>query len=107
MPPTRAAASVGEAIACEPVIAASVVRIATSSAIGLRREITSVAEAVCYLGFSTTKSLLLRYNISALMPNSKPGQGYDSGKLWVHAMAVAQVAEEIARRRAEPTRARR
>ena len=92
------AASVAEAIECEPVMAASVVRLANSTAMGLRREITSVSEAVAYLGFSTTKSLLLRFNMDALLPNSRPGQGYDSGKLWVHAMAVAQVAEEVARR---------
>lgn len=92
------AASVGQALECEPVMAAAVVRIANSTAMGLRREITSMSEAVAYLGFSTTKSLLLRFNIQGLLPSSKPGQGYDSGKLWVHAMAVAQVAEEVARR---------
>ena len=93
------AASVAEAIECEPVMAAGMIRIANSTAMGLRREITSVSDAVAYLGFSTTKSLLLKFNVSDLLPSSRPGQGYDSGKLWVHAMAVAQVAEEIARRR--------
>jgi putative nucleotidyltransferase with HDIG domain len=92
------AASVAEAIKCEPVMAASMVRLANSTAMGLRREITSVSDAVAYLGFSTTKSLLLRFNMAALLPDSRPGKGYDSGKLWVHGMAVAQVAEEVARR---------
>ncbi len=92
------AATVAEAIECEPVMAASVVRLANSSSIGLRREITSVSDAVAYLGFSTTKSLLLRFNMDSLLPSARPGLGYDSGKLWVHAMAVAQVAEEVARR---------
>jgi putative nucleotidyltransferase with HDIG domain len=96
--PDASAASVGEAIECEPVMAAGMVRIANSTAMGLRREITSVSEAVAYLGFSTTKSLLLKFNVDALLPSSRPGHGYDSGKLWVHAMAVAQVAEEVARR---------
>jgi putative nucleotidyltransferase with HDIG domain len=92
------AASVAEAIMCEPVMAAAIVRIANSSALGLRRQITAVSEAVSYLGFSITKSLLLRFNIDGLLPSSAPGKGYDSGKLWVHAMAVSQVAEELARR---------
>lgn len=91
-------ASVAHVLECEPVMAAGVLRIANSTAMGLRREITSVSEAVAYLGFSTTKSLLLRYNIGGLLPSCKPGLGYDSGKLWVHAMAVAQAAEEVARR---------
>jgi putative nucleotidyltransferase with HDIG domain len=98
------AASVAEAIMCEPVMAAAIVRIANSSAIGLRRQVTAVSEAVSYLGFSITKSLLLRFNIDGVLPSSSPGKGYDSGKLWVHAMAVSQVAEELARRggRADP-----
>lgn len=92
------ASSVAAAIQCEPVMAAAVVRIANSSAIGLQRDITSVAESVAYLGFSTTKSLLMRFNIDAALPRSASGKGYDSGKLWVHSMTVAQVAEELARR---------
>jgi putative nucleotidyltransferase with HDIG domain len=92
------AASVAKAIECEPVMAATMVRLSNSTAMGLRREITSVSDAVAYLGFSTTKSLLLRFNMEGLMPASRPGHGYDSGKLWVHGMAVAQVAEEVARR---------
>jgi putative nucleotidyltransferase with HDIG domain len=92
------AASVAHAVECEPVTAASVVRLANSTAMGLRREITSVSDAVAYLGFSTTKTILLRFNMDALLPSSRPGKGYDSAKLWVHAMAVAQVSEELARR---------
>lgn len=96
--PDASAATVADAIECEPVMAASVLRIANSTAMGLQREITSVSEAVVYLGFSTTKSLLLRFSMDSLLPKSRPGHGYDGGKLWVHAMAVAQVAEEVALR---------
>ncbi|HEY8748017.1 MAG TPA: HDOD domain-containing protein [Tepidisphaeraceae bacterium] len=92
------AASVAQVIAREPVMAASVLRIANSAALGLRREIANVSEAVAYLGFSTTKSLFLRLKMNTLMPKPRPGRGYDNDKLWIHAMAVAQAAEEIARR---------
>jgi putative nucleotidyltransferase with HDIG domain len=92
------AASVAEVIAREPVMAASVLRISNSAALGLRREIANVAEAVAYLGFSTTKSLFLRLKMDAIMPATRTGRGYDSEKLWIHGMAVAQAAEEIARR---------
>jgi putative nucleotidyltransferase with HDIG domain len=92
------AASVAQAIAREPVIAASVLRIANSAALGLRREITNVSEAVAYLGFSMTRSLFLRLKMSALMP-SRPGIGvYDAEKLWAHAIAVASASEEVSRR---------
>ena len=91
------AASVAQAIGREPVMAASVLRIANSAALGLRREISSVSEAVAYMGFSTTKSLFLRLNMSAIMP-SRAGGVYDGEKLWAHVTAAAAAAEEIASR---------
>jgi putative nucleotidyltransferase with HDIG domain len=96
--PDASAASVAKAIACEPVMAATVVRLSNSTAMGLRREINSVADAVAYLGFSTTKSLFLKFNVESLFPKTSTGRGYDRSKLWLHAMTVAQVAEEVARR---------
>jgi putative nucleotidyltransferase with HDIG domain len=92
------AASVARAIGREPVMAASVLRIANSSAMGLRREIASVSEAVAYLGLSTTKSIFLRLKMSTILPNRAGAGVYDPEKLWAHAIAVASAAEEIARR---------
>lgn len=92
------AASVATAIGREPVMAASILRIANSAAVGLRREVSNVSEAVSYLGFSTTKSLFLRLKMDAMVPSKKGRGGYDADRLWIHAMAVAQASEEIARR---------
>lgn len=92
------AQSVGEILGTEPVLAAALLRMANSSATGLRREILTVPEAVAYMGFSTTKSLLLRMQLGSLFPTTATAGGYDGAKLWVHAMAVAQVSEELARR---------
>jgi putative nucleotidyltransferase with HDIG domain len=94
------AQTVGEILGDEPVLAAALLRMANSSATGLRREILSVPEAVAYLGFSTTKSLLLRMHLGSLIPAPASGVGYDAAKLWVHAMAVAHVSEELAHRAA-------
>ena len=91
------AETVAETIASEPVLTASLLRIANSAAVGLRREVVTVAEAVAYLGFSTTRALFLRLQIGSLLPQSNRG-GYDSQKLWIHSMAVAHAAEELARR---------
>ena len=90
--------TVGEILGSEPVLAAALLRMANSSATGLRRDILTVPEAVAYLGFSTTKSLLLRMQLGSLFPTGAPGVGYDAAKLWVHSMAVAQVSEELAHR---------
>ena len=91
------AQSVAEILGDEPVLTAALLRMANSAAVGLRREIVTVPEAVAYLGFSTTKSLLLRLHLGSLMGAGMPGVGYDGARLWVHAMAVAHVSEELAR----------
>ncbi|HEX4794509.1 MAG TPA: HDOD domain-containing protein, partial [Humisphaera sp.] len=82
--PDASAASVAKAIACEPVMAATVVRLSNSTAMGLRREVTSVSDAVAYLGFSTTKSLFLKFNVESLFPKTATGRGFDRAKLWLH-----------------------
>lgn len=90
--------SVAAEVEREPVVAATLLRIANSAATGMRREVVHVPEAIAYLGFSTTKSLLLRFKIDALFPHQLTGGYYDGPKIWVHSIAVAQAAEELARR---------
>jgi putative nucleotidyltransferase with HDIG domain len=96
------ARSVADILATEPVLIASLLRTANSAGAGLRRNIVTVPEAVAYLGFSTVKALLLRLQLAKMFRDS--GGGYDNQKLWVHSMAVAQAAEELAVRcgRADP-----
>jgi putative nucleotidyltransferase with HDIG domain len=96
------ARSVADILATEPVLTASLLRTANSAGSGLRRDIVTVADAVAYLGFSTVKALLLRLQLGRMFRDA--GGGYDSQKLWVHSMAVAQAAEELAIRsgRADP-----
>ena len=92
------AASVAEAIGREPVIAASILRVANSAAMGLRREINNVSEAIAYLGFSMTRTLFVRFKMGSLLSSRGSKSGYDSEKVWVHSVAVSQASEELARR---------
>ncbi|HSZ54797.1 MAG TPA: HDOD domain-containing protein [Tepidisphaeraceae bacterium] len=96
------ARSVADILATEPVLTACLLRTANSAGTGLRRDIVTVADAVAYLGFSTVKALLLRLQLGQMFRDA--GGGYDSQNLWVHSMAVAQAAEELAIRsgRADP-----
>src|SRR6202011_2625316 len=71
------AASVAAALGNDPVMAAALLRITNSSALGLRRPIVSLAEAVAYLGFSASKALFLQMQMGPLFPPSDGG--YDSG----------------------------
>lgn len=98
------AKSVAEILATEPVLTAMLLRVANGASMGLQREIVTVPDAVAYLGFTSVKTLLFRLKVGRLFSRSFRGGCYDQEKLWVHSMAVAQVAEELARRagRADP-----
>ena len=98
------AKSVAEILASEPVLTAALLRVANSAHAGLRRDVVTVAEAVAYLGFSTVKALIMRLKLGAMFAQPSAAGTYESQKLWVHSMAVAHVAEELALRagRADP-----
>jgi putative nucleotidyltransferase with HDIG domain len=90
------ARSLASIVSTEPVLAAALLRVANSSAHGLRRRIISVDESVAYLGYSTVRSLVLRMKLAELMPQRK-GRGYDAEHLWLHSLVVSQVASHLAR----------
>ena len=92
------AQSVAEIVSREPSLGAMLLRITNSAAFGINREITTISEAVAYLGFSTTKALFLRLKMGSMFPQSSVTGCYDGKKLWSHSVAVAQTAEELARR---------
>lgn len=96
--PSSNARSVARIAASDPTLAASLIRTVNSAAMGLRRKITSVAESVSFLGYSTVRSLVIRMRLQHVMP-TRPGQAaYDAEDLWVHSLAVAYAAETLAAR---------
>ena len=68
-------------------------RIANSAAFGIHGEINTIADAVAYLGFSTTKALFLRLKVDTIFPQISASGCYDGKKLWSHSVAVAQTAD--------------
>jgi putative nucleotidyltransferase with HDIG domain len=92
------AQTVAAIVSRETVLAATLLRIANSAAFGIQREIITISDAVAYLGFSTTKALFLRLKVDAMFPQINSSGCYDGKKLWSHSVAVAQTADELARR---------
>jgi putative nucleotidyltransferase with HDIG domain len=96
--PTSNARSVARIAASDPALAASLIRTVNSAALGMRRKITSVAEAVSYLGYSMVRSLVIRMRLQQVMPTRGGQAAYDAEDLWVHSLAVAYAAEALADR---------
>ncbi|MDQ6968227.1 MAG: HDOD domain-containing protein [Mariprofundaceae bacterium] len=84
----------GKIIKDDPVLAASILRIANAPGLGVRIEITDVGRAVSHLGISLVRTIVSRHSFSAGPAQS--AKVYDIRKLWKHGMAVSALAEIIA-----------
>jgi len=96
--PNSSSRSVASLAASDPALAAALMRTVNSSAYGLRRRVTSVAEAVTYLGYVSVRSLLVRMRLEKVLPARTARAAYDAEDLWIHSLAVANAAECLAER---------
>jgi putative nucleotidyltransferase with HDIG domain len=90
------ASSLAKIASSDPSLAASLLRTVNSAAIGLSRKITSVSEAVSYLGFATVKSIVVRLRLRDVLKAQTPQARQDSQDIWVHSLAVSYAAECLA-----------
>src|SRR5438309_1148359 len=74
------AQSVADIVARDQSLAAMLLRIANSAAYGMQREISTISEAVAYMGFSTTKAMFLRLRMSSMFPQTESGGCFDGKK---------------------------
>jgi len=96
--PSSTARSVARIATTDPTLAAALIRTVNSAALGLRRKINSVTEAVSYLGYSVVRSLVVRMRLEQILPTRGGQAGYDAEDLWIHSLAVAQAADCLAER---------
>jgi len=92
------AASVAQIAANDPSLAASLLRTVNGAASGLSRKVTSVAEAVSYLGFGVVRSLVVQLRLEQVMPLRDPAAAVETEDLWVHSLAVSYIADALAER---------
>jgi HD-like signal output (HDOD) protein len=86
--------AIGEIIARDIGMTAKVLKLVNSSFFGLRREISSPAEAANYLGLDTVKSLVLSLNAFAQLDDARLG-GFSLTALWHHSLTAAVLAKQI------------
>ena len=95
--PNATASSVGDIAASDPAMAASMIRTVNSAAFGLSRKITSVSEAVNFLGFTSVKSMVLRLQLEQTLGGAAKGNE-DVEDLWIHSLVVSYIADALARK---------
>ena len=96
------AASVAAIAANDPSLAAGLLRTVNSSAFGLTRKVTAVADAVSYIGFTSVKSMVLKLQLDNTLgvsaAASNPETAADVEDVWVHSLVVSYIADVLAQR---------
>ena len=85
------------AVVCrDPALAAKILQLVNSSFFGLPRQVTSLPEAVTYLGVTTLRSLVLSTEALSLFRPAARAAGLDADALAARAVATATEAARLA-----------
>jgi putative nucleotidyltransferase with HDIG domain len=85
-------------ISLDPALTANLLKLCNSAYYGLPRVISSVTQAVMYLGFHTVRNLVLTSTMSDFFNKETSGYGYAKGGLWQHSVAVALASEKLSKK---------
>lgn len=83
-------------VAQDQALTARMLRMANSSFFSLSRKVSTISDAVVYLGHNTIRSLVLGASTSSLFKRSMPIYGYHEDGLWQHANIVASLSKKVA-----------
>jgi putative nucleotidyltransferase with HDIG domain len=94
--PDSSMIDVAKVLAMDEAMTTLVLRWVNSAYYGLKYPVSTVHQAVAYLGQRTLHSLILAASVASLLERPAPGYGLDRGELWRHAIGVAAGARLIA-----------
>ena len=85
-------------ISHDPGLTGNILRLCNSAYYGLPRVISSLTQAIMYLGFHTVRNLVLTCAISDLLGGDRSIYGHGPGGLWQCSFACAVASQQICRR---------
>ena len=85
---------VADAILTDKVLTARMIRLVNSAFWGIRRRITSIREAIVYLGLHQIRSIVLTTSLFNTFPGRNPF--FDIKRIWEHGLGVAMVCRSLA-----------
>ncbi len=95
--PYSSAIDIASIVSEDPSMTARVLRVTNSAYYGLPREITSVKQAVVYIGLETLKNIILSTSIMGAFGKRKDDDGEYVNHFWRHSLAVAFLSRIISR----------
>jgi len=84
-------------VSYDQALTAKTLRLANSSSSGLQVKVTTIQQAITFLGFQTTRNLITAAAITGCFPNGRC-PGFNDKAFWRHSIATAACARALARR---------
>ncbi|MGZ8320282.1 MAG: HDOD domain-containing protein [Telluria sp.] len=81
----------------DQALTAKTLRLANSSLYGLQVKVTTISQAITFLGFQTTRNLITAAAVTGCFPEGLCA-GFDHRAFWRHSIATAACAKVLARR---------
>lgn len=79
----------------DPALTGSILKLCNSAFYGLPRVVSSLSQAIMYLGFYTVRNLVLTCSMRNVFEANQKTYGYEEGGLWKHSVSCAIVSEMI------------
>lgn len=95
--PRSSALQLLKLVSHDPALAAKILRIVNSSFYGMSAEITSLERAIALMGLRTIRNLAVASSMSSLFRGGELCPGHTPRDLWMHSIAVAVCARDLAR----------
>lgn len=87
-----------DTIRFDQTITSELLRLCNSAHFGLSRRVSSIDDAVRYLGVAKVLQLVMAAHCQALLARPQKGYGLPAGALWEHSVAVSLASELLAKR---------
>jgi putative nucleotidyltransferase with HDIG domain len=81
----------------DQALTAKTLRLANSTLFGLQVKVTTIQQAITFLGFQTTRNLITAAAVTGCFPEGQCA-GFDDKAFWRHSIATAACCKVVARR---------
>lgn len=96
--PDVSASQMNKVISMDQALTANILKLCNSAYYGLPRVISSVTQAVMYLGFHTVRNLVMTCTLQDSYASQLQGYGYPEGGLWKHSVSVAIASQVLCKK---------
>ncbi len=95
--PESSASQIEAILKLDPGLTANLLKLTNSAYFGLPSRVSSIRQAVAFLGWDRLLKIVMTMCMSALMKKAVPGYDLPHGELWRHSVAVGVAADNLVR----------